>query len=99
MNADGSDCRYCHLGSPVYYLVSHYIDAERYSLFLFFFSSIYFEAVLCLVRLGLGDKLQLACTEKKGRAQAIQVHGASVMLPTGEPSIPFVPSDVVTKDV
>jgi len=40
---------------------------------------------LCLVRLGLGDKLQLACTEKKGRAQAIQVHGASVMLPTGEP--------------
>ena len=67
--------------------------------FLFFFSSIYFEAVLCLVRLGLGDKLQLACTEKKGRAQAIQVHGASVMLPTGEPSIPFVPSDVVTKNV
>lgn len=36
-------------------------------------------------RLGLGDKLQLACTEKKGRAQAIQVHGASVMLPTGMP--------------
>jgi len=40
---------------------------------------------LRLLRLGLGDKLQLACTEKKGRAQAIQVHGASVMLPTGEP--------------
>lgn len=38
-----------------------------------------------LFRLGLGDKLQLACTEKKGRAQAIQVHGASVMLPTGMP--------------
>lgn len=34
-------------------------------------------------RLGLGDKLQLACTEK-GRAQAIQIDGASVMLPTGE---------------
>ena len=37
-------------------------------------------------RLGLGEKLQLACTEKKGRAQAIQIDGASVMLPTGQPA-------------
>lgn len=34
-------------------------------------------------RLGLGDKLSLACTEKKGRAQATIVGGTSVMLPTG----------------
>ena len=38
--------------------------------------------ILCC-RLGLAEKLQLACTEKKGRAQAIQIDGASVMLPTG----------------
>lgn len=37
-------------------------------------------------RLGLAEKLQLACTEKKGRAQAIQIDGASVMLPTGNHS-------------
>ncbi|KAL0021888.1 hypothetical protein WJX77_011593 [Trebouxia sp. C0004] len=43
----------------------------------------HWENIAADERLGLGDKLQLACTEKKGRAQAIQVHGASVVLPTG----------------
>ena len=45
---------------------------------------------VCGCRLGLAEKLQLACTEKKGRAQAIQIDGASVMLPTGiQPSLAF----------
>lgn len=47
------------------------------------FMELSLEFGMLAFRLGLGDKLSLACTEKKGRAQATIVGGTSVMLPTG----------------